>query len=125
VEKYQRQEILSDTILKSGDLVEVELVFDSKNDYEYLVFEDFRAAGMEAVDLRSGYTWRGLGAYREFRDDRAVFYLRQLPRGKHNLTYRLRAEIPGHFSGLPTKGFGMYAPELKANSDEIKVKISD
>jgi hypothetical protein len=36
VEKYQRQEILSDTILKSGDLVEVELVFDSKNDYEYL-----------------------------------------------------------------------------------------
>ncbi|QDV51477.1 MG2 domain protein [Gimesia fumaroli] len=125
VEKYQRQEILSDTILKSGDLVEVELVFESKNDYEYLVFEDFRAAGMEAVDLRSGYTWRGLGAYREFRDDRAVFYLRQLPRGKHNLTYRLRAEIPGHFSGLPTKGFGMYAPELKANSDEIKVKISD
>ncbi|WP_145223419.1 alpha-2-macroglobulin family protein [Gimesia alba] len=125
VEKYQREEILSDTVLKSGDLVEVELVFDSKNDYEYLVFEDFRAAGMEAVDLRSGYSWRGLGAYREFRDDRAVFYLRQLPRGKHNLTYRLRAEIPGHFSGLPTKGYGMYAPELKANSDEIKVKISD
>ena len=125
VEKYQRQEILSDTVLKSGDLVEVELVFDSKNDYEYLVFEDFRPAGMEAVDLRSGYSWRGLGAYREFRDDRAVFYIRQLPRGKHNLTYRLRAEIPGHFSGLPTKGFGMYAPELKANSDEIKVKIGD
>ncbi len=125
VEKYQRQEILSDTILKSGDLVEVELVFDSKNDYEYLVFEDFRAAGMEVVDLRSGYSWDGLGAYQEFRDDRAVFYIRQLPRGKHNLKYRMRAEIPGHFSGLPTKGYGMYAPELKANSDEIKVKISD
>ncbi|MCA9017945.1 MAG: hypothetical protein KDA77_21655, partial [Planctomycetaceae bacterium] len=51
--------------------------------------------------------------------------LRQLPRGKHNLTYRMRAEIPGQFSGLPTKGFGMYAPELKTNSDEIKVKIAD
>ncbi|WP_366917908.1 hypothetical protein [uncultured Gimesia sp.] len=54
-----------------------------------------------------------------------VFYLRQLARGKHSLTYRLRAEIPGQFSGLPTIGYGMYAPELKANSDEIKVKISD
>ncbi len=125
IEKYQRQEIDRETALKSGDLVEVELIFDSKNDYEYLVFEDFKVAGMEPVDVRSGYSQSGLGAYQEFRDDRVMFYLRQLARGKHSLTYRLRAEIPGHFSGLPTIGYGMYAPELKANSDEVKVKISD
>lgn len=125
VEKYQREEILSDTVLKSGDLIEVELIFDSKNDYVYLVFEDFRAAGTEMVSLRSGYIGQSLGAYQENRDDRTVFYLRRLPRGKNNLKYQLRAEIPGHFSGLPTKGFGMYAPELKANSDEIKVQITD
>lgn len=125
IEKYQRQEIDRETALKSGDLVEVELIFDSKNDYEYLVFEDFKVAGMEPVEVRSGYSRSGLGAYQEFRDDRVVFYLRQLARGKHSLTYRLRAEIPGHFSGLPTIGYGMYAPELKANSDEVKVKIID
>jgi len=125
IEKYQREEILSDTTLKSGDLVEVELIFESKNDYEYLVFEDFKVAGMEPVDVRSGYTRGGRGAYQEFRDDRVVFYLRQLARGKNSFTYRLRAEIPGHFSGLPTQGYGMYAPELKANSDEVKVKIAD
>ncbi|WP_291170919.1 MG2 domain-containing protein [Gimesia sp.] len=125
VEKYRREAIDHETELTSGDLIEVELIFESKNDYEYLVFEDFRPAGLEAVDLRSGYSRNGLGAYQEFRDDRVVNYLRQLPRGTHSLSYRLRAEIPGRFSGLPTQGYGMYAPELKTNSDEIKLKIKD
>ncbi|QDT97044.1 alpha-2-macroglobulin family protein [Gimesia aquarii] len=125
VEKYQRKLIDSETALKSGDLVEVELVLESKNDYEYLVFEDYKVAGFEPVGVRSGYAGIGLKAYREYRDDRVVFYVRRLARGKHSLNYRLRAEIPGLFSGLPTQGYGMYAPELKANSDEIKVKISD
>ncbi|MDF1745636.1 MAG: hypothetical protein P1V19_18195 [Gimesia sp.] len=125
VEKYQRKVIDSETALKSGDLVEVELVLESKNDYEYLVFRDYKVAGFEPVGVRSGYGGDGLGAYREYRDDRVVFYVRRLARGKHSLTYRLRAEIPGLYSGLPTQGYGMYAPELKANSDEIKVKITD
>jgi uncharacterized protein YfaS (alpha-2-macroglobulin family) len=48
-----------------------------------------------------------------------------LPRGKHSVSYRLRAEIPGKFSALPARGYAMYAPELKANSDEMKVGIED
>ena len=38
---------------------------------------------------------------------------------------RLRAEIPGTFHAMPTRGFAMYAPELKANSDEIKLRVED
>ena len=37
----------------------------------------------------------------------------------------MRAEIPGKFSALPTQASAMYAPELKANSDEIKLQIVD
>jgi uncharacterized protein YfaS (alpha-2-macroglobulin family) len=37
----------------------------------------------------------------------------------------MRAEIPGKFSALPTRAEAMYAPELKGNSDEIKLKIAD
>jgi uncharacterized protein YfaS (alpha-2-macroglobulin family) len=48
-----------------------------------------------------------------------------LPRGKHSLSYRVRAEIPGKFSVLPTRASAMYAPELRANSDELKLKIVD
>jgi uncharacterized protein YfaS (alpha-2-macroglobulin family) len=125
VEKYEREELANLAMLTSGDLVEIELEIASKNDYEYLVFEDMKPAGFEPVDLRSGYTGNALGAYMEFRDNRVVFFVTQLARGKHSVAYRMRAEIPGKFSALPTKGWAMYAPELKANSDEIKLQVKD
>jgi uncharacterized protein YfaS (alpha-2-macroglobulin family) len=40
--------------LDSGDRVEVILTIEAKNHYEYLVFEDLKPAGLEAVELRSG-----------------------------------------------------------------------
>ncbi|MBN2475203.1 MAG: alpha-2-macroglobulin [Pirellulales bacterium] len=125
VEKYEREELPNLSTLASGDLCEIELEIDSKNDYEYLVFEDMKPAGFEPVDLRSGYTGNALGAYMEFRDNRVVMFVRRLARGKHSVAYRMRAEIPGQFSALPTRAWAMYAPELKANSDEIKLKIED
>jgi uncharacterized protein YfaS (alpha-2-macroglobulin family) len=125
VEKYQRTELENLAQLKSGDLVEIELEIDSKNDYEYLIFEDPKAAGFEPMEVRSGYNRNDLGAYMELRDDRVCFFARALARGKHSVSYRMRAEIPGKFSALPTRAYAMYAPELKGNSDEIKLKIED
>jgi hypothetical protein len=125
VEKYERDELPSGATLKSGDLVEIELEIDSKNDYEYLIFEDMKAAGFEAMEVRSGYNGNEMGAYVEFRDEKVCFFVRSLSRGKHSLSFRMRAEIPGKFSALPTKGFAMYAPELKGNSDEMKINIVD
>lgn len=120
-----REELKDFSALKSGDLVEVELEIESKNDYEYLLFEDMKAAGFEPVEVRSGYNGNDLGAYVEFRDQKVCFFARTLARGRHSVRYRLRAEIPGKFSALPTVGYGMYAPELRANSDEAKVAIED
>jgi uncharacterized protein YfaS (alpha-2-macroglobulin family) len=111
--------------VNSGDLIEIELVIDSKNDYEHLVFEDPKAAGLEPFDVQSGYNAVGLPAYVELRDEKVTLFLRTLPRGKHSLRYRMRAEIPGKFSALPTVGYGMYAPELKGNSDEMKLSIGE
>ena len=125
VEKYERVPLVNLAELTSGDLVEIELEIDSKNDYEYLIFEDMKPAGFEPVEVRSGYNGNDLGAYVEFRDNRVVFLVRALARGKHSVSYRMRAEIPGRFSALPTKASAMYAPELKANSDEIKLRVVD
>ena len=125
VEKFDRTELENLSTVKSGDLVEIELEIDSKNDYEYLLFEDLKAAGFEPVEVRSGYNGNAMGAFVEFRDERVAFFVRQLMRGKHSISYRLRAEIPGKFSALPTRASAMYAPELKANSDEMKIRISD
>ncbi len=125
VEKYDRTEIRSLEELTSGDLVEIELVVDSKNDYEYILLEDMKAAGFEPVEVRSGFNGNELGAYVEYRDERVALFCRTLARGQHSVSYRLRAEIPGQFSALPAKASGMYAPELRGNSDEFKVRIGD
>lgn len=125
VEKYEREELANLASLKSGDLIEVELNIESKNDYEYIVIEDMKAAGFEAVDIRSGYNRNELSAYQELRDERVAFLVRWLAHGKHSVSYRMRAEIPGQFSALPSKISAVYAPELKGNSDEIKLKIAD
>lgn len=125
VEKFERQPLENLAEVQSGQLVEIELEIHSKNDYEYLVFEDMKPAGFEPVDLRSGYNGNALGAYMEFRDNRVVFFVSRLARGNHSVAYRMRAEIPGRFSALPTKAWAMYAPELKANSDEIKLQVRD
>ncbi len=116
VEKYDRNEIPDLGTVKSGDLIEIELVIESKNDYEYILFEDMKAAGCEPVALQSGYNGNELGAYMELRDNRVSLFVRNLARGQHSVSYRMRAEIPGRFSALPTKASAMYAPELRGNS---------
>ena len=123
VEKYDRTELASLEEVESGDLIEIEFTVESKNDYEYIMVEDNKAAGCEPVDLQSGYIPSANGAYVEFRDAKVALFFRTLPRGTSSLSYRMRAEIPGKFSALPTLVQAMYAPELKANSDEQKVVI--
>ena len=124
-EKFERVPLKTGDTVVSGDLIEVELSVESKNDYSYLVFEDWKAAGLEPVEVRSGYNRNGLGAYMELRDEKVALFVRSLPQGRHNLSYQLRAEIPGTFSALPTRAEAMYAPELKANSDEMKIEVRD
>lgn len=126
VDLYDRELLESGDELKSGDLIEVEILIDSKNEYESLIIRDFKAAGMEPVETRSGYRYEsGMSSYVEFRDAAVCFFVERLPQGRSKLTYRLRAETPGLFSALPTKIEAMYAPELKGNSDEFKAKIVD
>ncbi len=115
-----------DDTLNVGDIVEVELTIESDDDYEYVAFEDLKPAGCEAVQLRSGYTWgNGLRASVELRDNRVEFFVSSLHKGKHVLKYKLRAETPGWFHALPARGFAMYAPEIHAQSDELRLRVTE
>ena len=125
-QEYTRAEIKDQTSVQSGDLIEVELVVNAKNDYEYLIFEDMKAAGFEPVELRSGSSYSdGLSSNVELRDEKVAFFVDKLPQGRRVLRYRVRAEAPGTFHALPTNGYAMYAPEVRAISDEIRVSIKD
>jgi uncharacterized protein YfaS (alpha-2-macroglobulin family)/tetratricopeptide (TPR) repeat protein len=112
--------------LTSGNLVEVELLLESKNSYDYLVFEDMKPAGCEPVDLQSGYRYgNGLCSNMELRDEKVAFFISDLPQGRRMISYRLRAEVPGTFHALPLNGYAMYAPEIRCISDEANLAIDD
>jgi uncharacterized protein YfaS (alpha-2-macroglobulin family) len=122
---YQKVPLASGDRVESGDLILVELMLESKNDYEFLAFEDPKPAGAEPVALRSGVTYGEGVANMELRDDKVVFFLSRLAQGKLKLDYRLRAEIPGTFHAMPTYGFAMYSPELRCNAAEMRLEIED
>ncbi len=123
--RYERILLADGDRLESSDQIEVELRVTAKNDYEYLVFEDFKPAGCEPVDLKSGSRFGELCSNMELRDEKVAFFITNLTQGEHLIKYRLRAEIPGTFHALPTRGWAMYAPEIRANADEAVIRIVD
>ncbi|PWT89769.1 MAG: alpha-2-macroglobulin [Blastocatellia bacterium] len=134
--------------VKSGERVEVVLTVEAKNNYEYLLFEDLKPAGLEAVEIRSGenlfirelkssalnslnnatstdFTGRTRWVYQELRDRKVAMFIDHLPEGVWQLTYEMRAEAPGSFHALPVLGQAMYVPEIRTNGNEIRVKVVD
>jgi len=120
----KREPLASGSRLVSGDIVEVTLEIDSDRDYEYLALEDRKAAGLEALRQTSG-RGPGIATHMEMRDDRVVLFASRVPKGKSRIVYRFRAEAPGEFHALPLIGYLMYAPDIRANSAEWRVKITD
>jgi hypothetical protein len=159
---YDRQTLGDGDYITSGERVEVVLTIEAKNNYEYLVFEDLKPAGLEAVELRSGegltvrelradathrkfadgqqpdgdtrmpgvraqsdYTGRDRWVHQELRDRKVAAFIDKLPGGVWELRYDLRAEVPGQFHGLPVLGHAMYVPEIRCNSDEVRITVQD
>jgi uncharacterized protein YfaS (alpha-2-macroglobulin family) len=124
--------------VKSGDRVEVVLTVEAKNNYEYLLFEDLKPAGLEAVQVRSGeglfvrelkadggFTGRQRWVYEELRDRKVALFIDRLPEGVWQLSYEMRAEAPGAFHALPVLGQAMYVPEIRTNGAETRVRVVD
>jgi uncharacterized protein YfaS (alpha-2-macroglobulin family) len=51
---YDKEPLRDGETVKSGERVETVVTIEAKNNYEYLVFEDLKPAGLEAVEVRSG-----------------------------------------------------------------------
>lgn len=51
---YDRVLMADGDVVNSGERVETVLTIETKNNYEYLLFEDLKPAGFEAVSTRSG-----------------------------------------------------------------------
>jgi uncharacterized protein YfaS (alpha-2-macroglobulin family) len=61
--------------------------------------------------------------YQELRDRKIAMFASRLPQGIWEIRYTLRAEVPGMFHALPLMGQAMYVPEIRANSEEVRVWV--
>lgn len=131
------KELKDGQAVNSGDRIRVDVTMEAKNHYEYLVAEDYKPAGLEAVELKSGpgyavtldsegrETGEQTSLYQEFRDQKAAFFISKLKQGKHLIRYELRAEIPGKFHAMPNQSHAMYVPEIRASSDEMRLDVNE
>ncbi len=137
--------------VKSGERVETVLTIEAKNNYDYLLFEDLKPSGLEAVELRSGenvyakelksgalksknstlmnftsaanFTGREQWVYQELRDRKVALFIDHLPEGVWQISYEMRAESPGAFHALPVLGHAMYVPEIRTNGAEVRIRV--
>jgi alpha-2-macroglobulin len=171
---YDKEPLRDGESVKSGERVETLITIEAKNNYEYLMFEDLKPAGFEAVEVRSGeslyarelksgagarkvgqasslssskkqlnlqkratratpvprddesdYTGRQRWVYQELRDRKVALFIDKLPEGVWEIRYDARAEVPGKFHALPVVGQAMYVPEIRANSAELRIQVTD
>ena len=146
--------------IRSGERVDVIVTVEVKNDYEYLLLEDLKPAGLEAVELVSGTplyarklkasaveekhgpaakakkpaatvmppssdTTDSRWVYQELRDRKVAMFIDKLDQGVWEIRYTMRAEVPGKFHALPLLGGAMYVPEIKGNSDEMRMTVEE
>ncbi len=148
---YDRVPLNDGEEVTSGERLECAVTIETKNDCEYLLLEDLKPAGLEAVEVRSGellqfkevadasversgrralteaedYTERFAQAYQELRDRKITLFVDKLPQGVWEARYELRAETPGRFHALPVLGHAMYVPEIRCNSAEQRMTVRD
>lgn len=142
---YDKVKLTEGETVNSGDRIETILTIEAKNNYEYLLFEDLKPAGFEAVQTRSGQplyaeqlkeseisanrplttNHRSRFVYQELRDRKVAMFIDHLPEGVWQIRYEMRAETPGNFHALPVLGQAMYVPEIRCNGEEMRVVVED
>jgi len=123
---WKREVLKPGAVIQAGDTLEVALKVEAFHDYDYLMIEDPKPAGFEAVAMKSGGTRQGgLWTYMELRDQRVAFFLPGMRKGEVTLPYRVRAEVPGILNAMPAAGALMYAPEVGGTSDSWRTVVKD
>jgi uncharacterized protein YfaS (alpha-2-macroglobulin family) len=128
---YDKVPLRDGDSIASGERLEVVITVDAKNDYDYLLFEDLKPGGFEAVALQSGQPLSAIQAktgnwayvYQELRDRKVAMFVDHLAQGVWEIRYTLRAETPGSFHALPVIGQAMYVPEVRGNGEEVRVTV--
>ncbi len=129
-------------VLTTGQILFVKTHVEAKdNDLQYFILEDMLPSGFEVIKNTGSYEipgendyqhtynwgmrpWTWFYADREYRDDKVSFFVTNV-RKSMDFSYMMRAEIPGDYNVMPSRGYLMYYPEVGGNSGMIKIKVKD
>jgi hypothetical protein len=112
------------TALKPGDKLTVRIELRVDRDMEYVHMKDMRAAGLEPLNVFSGYRFQdGLGYYESTRDAATNFFFSSVHKGTYVFEYPLIVAHAGDFSNGITTIQCMYAPEFTSHSEGVRVKV--
>ena len=127
---------LAGTVPSGADITVVtELEADAN--YRYVTLEDPIPSGCEVAPPGSsdgrftmpafidGDRIRQAFVRQEVRDDKVVFFLNDLPKGRTRLTYRIHTEAPGLCRVLPATASLVYFPEVRGNSGLVQTHVRD
>jgi len=116
--------------VRSGDVIVSRLRIEGEA-ASYLLIEDPIPAGCEQVSEVGGLSldrgeqgWSDWYSEREFRDNRAVFFIGHFG-GKASLQYAMRVQVPGQFRAAPARVERMYEPDVRANSATASLQVRD
>jgi uncharacterized protein YfaS (alpha-2-macroglobulin family) len=116
--------INNSTQIQIGQRIIVQLRITSSRTIDYVQIQDLRAAGLEPVDVISGYKIRNTAAwYQAIHDSWTGFYLENLPKGITTIEYTLRASGAGSFSNGYAGISSIYAPESAAHTAGNRIII--
>lgn len=113
------------SVLGIGERLQVKTTLTLDRNLDYLIVEDPIPAGCEVAlsESEKNQGWGWAWCRREVREEKVAFFARSLTKGKHTLTYILRAEIPGDYHVMPAQSWQMYLPEVRGSSTEDRLKI--
>ncbi|MCB9203012.1 MAG: hypothetical protein H6604_08210 [Flavobacteriales bacterium] len=119
------KEITEKTPIKVGDKITVKLIIEVNRDMQYVHLKDMRASGFEPINVLSSYKYQnGVGYYESTKDASTNFFISRLNKGIYVFEYDVRANNKGDFSNGITELQCMYAPEMAAHSEGIRVEIN-
>ena len=113
------EEVKPGTVLHVGDRLRIQFELTTDRNLEYLQLADSRAATVEPVSTRAGYSynWRDdIGYYTAPGNTRNVFYIDRLSKGSYIIEYDVNVQKPGTFTVGNAVMQCLYAPAFRATT---------
>jgi len=104
----------------------IRMLIKTDREMEYLHLKDLRAAGMEPVNVLSGYKWQdGMGYYETTTDISSNFFISHLNKGTYVFEYPVYITHTGNFSVGIASIQCLYAPEFNSHSEGIRINVEE